>query len=94
MPFAAQYPLEHRRVLQMVSVAFSREANRQAGAGVVVMDVMCDSALYAASNFSRDGFHPNDAGYALVATRLVAIINGAASVPPSTCAAMTALPPA
>ena len=93
MPYAARYPLEHRRVLQSVSVAFSREANRQAATGVVVMDVMCDPTLYAPSNFSRDGFHPNDAGYAHIAARLAAIINGAPSVPAATCAAMTAVPP-
>jgi lysophospholipase L1-like esterase len=92
MPYAARYPLEHRRVLQSISVAFSREANRQAAPGVVVMDVMCDQALYAPSNFARDGFHPNDAGYAHIAARLAAIINGAPSVPPATCAAMTAVP--
>ena len=92
MPYAAQYPLEHRRVLQSVSVAFSREANRQAGQGIVVLDVMCDPALYAASNFARDGFHPNDAGYAHIAARLAAIINGAPSAPATACAAMTAVP--
>jgi hypothetical protein len=57
------------------------------------MDVMCDQALYVASNFARDGFHPNDAGHAHVATRLAAIINGAPSAPATTCAAMTAVPP-
>jgi lysophospholipase L1-like esterase len=93
MPYAARYPIEHRRVLQSVSVAFSREANRQAAAGIVVMDVMCDPMLYASSNFARDGFHPNDAGYAYIAARLAAIINGAPSVPAATCAAMTAVPP-
>ena len=93
MPYAARYPIEHRRVLQSVSVAFSREANRQAAPGIVVMDVMCDQTLYAPSNFARDGFHPNDAGYAYIAARLSAIINGAPSVPAATCAAMTAVPP-
>jgi lysophospholipase L1-like esterase len=92
MPYAARYPIEHRRVLQAVSVAFSREANRQAGSGVVVMDVMCDQTLYAPANFYRDGFHPNDAGYAHIASRLTAIINGTASAPPASCAAMTAVP--
>ena len=94
MPYAAQYPLAHRRVLQMISVAFSREANRQAGQGIVVMDLMCDPALYAPSNFARDGFHPNDTGYAHIAARLAAVINGAPSAPATTCAAMTAVPPA
>jgi lysophospholipase L1-like esterase len=92
MPYAARYPLEHRRVLQAVSVAFSREANRQAGQGIVVMDVMCDPALYAPSNFARDGFHPNDAGYAHIAAGLAAIINGAPSVPAPACAPMSAVP--
>ena len=93
MPYAAQYPIAHRRVLQSLAVAFSREANRQAATGIVVMDVMCDSTLYAPSNFARDGFHPNDAGYAHLAARLAAIINGAPSVPAATCAPMTAVPP-
>ena len=92
MPYAARYPVEHRRVLQAVSVAFSREANRQAAAGVVVMDVMCDPALYTAANFSSDGFHPNDTGYTHLATRLTAIINGGPSAAPASCAAMTAIP--
>jgi hypothetical protein len=53
---------------------------------------MCDQALYAPSNFARDGFHPNDAGYAHIAARLAAIINGAPSMPATACAAMTAVP--
>jgi lysophospholipase L1-like esterase len=92
LPYAAQYPLDHRRVLQAISVAFSREANRQAGAGIVVLDLMCDQTMYEPSNFSRDGFHPNDAGYARIAARLTPIINGAPSVPAASCAAMSAVP--
>ncbi|MBI3047332.1 MAG: SGNH/GDSL hydrolase family protein [Acidobacteria bacterium] len=93
MPYAARYPLEHRRVLQASAVALSREANRQAGEGVVVMDVMCDPAIYGPAHFSSDGFHPNDAGYAHLASRLAAIVNGAGSQPAASCAAMTAVPP-
>ena len=55
----------------------SREANRQAGTGVSVLDLMCDAQVYDASRFSSDGFHPNDAGYAYLAQRLQAIVNGA-----------------
>jgi len=91
LPYAARYPQEHRRVLQAISVALSREANRQAGAGIVVMDLMCDAAMYDPSNFSSDGFHPNDAGYARLAARLTAIINGTPSTPVASCAAMTAI---
>ena len=93
MPYAAQYPLAHRRVLQAISLAFSREANRQAGNGLVVMDVMCDSGIYDPGRFAGDGFHPNDAGYAHIASRLAAIVNGAATTVPPSCASMTVVPP-
>ena len=93
LPYAAGYPLEHRRVLQAAAVALSREANRQGGAGVAILDLMCDQALYAPSNFAPDGFHPNDAGHAHIATRLAAIVNGASVAPAGSCPAMTAVPP-
>lgn len=92
LPYAARYPLEHRRVLQAISVAFSREANRQAGEGVVVWDLMCDPAMYDPSRLSRDGFHPNDAGYAHMAARLAAIVQGGAAPVSSSCDAMRAVP--
>lgn len=90
LPYAARYPVEHRRVLQAIAVAFSREANRQAGNGVVVMDVMCDAGMYSPAHFSQDGFHPNDAGYAHMASRLSAIVSGAPSSPSSSCSYMSA----
>lgn len=93
LPYAARYPLEHRRVLQAISVAFSREANRQAGEGVAVLDLMCDPAIYNPAHFSRDGFHANDAGYAHMAARLAAIVEGAAPAVAPSCSAMTAVPP-
>ena len=94
LPYSARYPIEHRRVLQMLSVAFSRQANRQARSGVVVLDAMCDPATYDPSHYSADGFHPNDAGYAHIAARLAAIVNGGGSTASSSCSAMTAVPSA
>jgi lysophospholipase L1-like esterase len=91
LPYAARYPAAHRRVLQDLSLAFSREANRQAGTGVAILDAMCDSALYSPSNFSTDGFHPNDAGYAHLAGRLLTIVNGGATAPATSCAPMQAV---
>lgn len=88
LPYAARYPAEHRKVLQAISVAFSREANRQAGSGVVVMDLMCDPGMYNPAHFSRDGFHPNDAGYAHMASRLAAIVEGTPTAPASSCSQM------
>ncbi len=90
LPYAGRYPVEKRRVLQSIAVAFSREANRQAGPGVVVMDVMCDAGMYAPAHFSSDGFHPNDAGYAHMASRLAAIAGGSPSSAAASCSYMTA----
>jgi lysophospholipase L1-like esterase len=93
MPYAAGYSLDERRVLQTIATAFSREANRQAGTGVAVLDLMCDPVMYSAGSFASDCYHPNDAGYAHIAARLAAVVNGAATQAASTCAQMTAVPP-
>jgi hypothetical protein len=70
----------------------SREVNRQAGSGVVVLDVMCDQGMYEASRYSSDGFHPNDGGYARIAMRLAAVVNGGAAAVPTSCPSMTIVP--
>jgi lysophospholipase L1-like esterase len=92
LPYAAGYPLEHRKVLQAIAVAFSREADRQGRDGVAVVDLMCDPAMYDPAHFSRDGFHPNDAGYAHMASRLAAVAQGAPSSAAVACSQMTAVP--
>jgi lysophospholipase L1-like esterase len=89
LPYARGYGDDRRRLLQAVSTGFSREVNRQAGSGIVVLDVMCDAQVYDPSRFYSDGFHPNDAGYAYLAQRLAAIVNGAPSTPASSCSQMT-----
>jgi lysophospholipase L1-like esterase len=72
---------------------FPREANRRAGAGVVVVDLMCDPQVYDRTRYSSDGFHPNDAGYAYLAdSKLLPVVNGASSSPASTCGQMTMVP--
>lgn len=91
MPYALRYPVEHRRVMQTLAVALSRESNRQAGNGVAVLDTMCNPATYDAANFSRDGFHPNDAGYAEIAARLKAVVDSGGSTPSASCGSMTAV---
>jgi lysophospholipase L1-like esterase len=93
LPNAIGYGTERRRIMQHMSVGVSREANRQAAQGIVVLDLMCDGQIYDPSRFSSDGFHPNDAGYAYLAQRLLAIVNGSASSPPTSCSQMTVVPP-
>ena len=91
MPFAQKYPVEHRRVLQSIAGALSRESNRQAGNGIAVLDMMCDPGTYSPSHFSGDGFHPNDAGYANIARRLEAVVNSGSASAASSCGMMTAV---
>ena len=92
LPYASGATTPQRQVLQQIAVGMSREANRQAGTGVSVLDLMCDAQAYDTSRFSSDGFHPNDAGYAYLAQRLQAIVNGAASSPSASCAQMAVVP--
>lgn len=93
LPYSANRPRLENQVLQAIAVGLSREANRQAGVGINVLDVMCDPALYAASNYSSDGFHPNDAGYAHLASRLLNVVNTGSSTTQSSCSQMTLFPP-
>jgi lysophospholipase L1-like esterase len=93
IPYASGGTTAQRQVLQQIAVGMSREANRQAGTGVSVLDLMCDAQVYDASRFSSDGFHPNDAGYAYVAQRLQAIVNGASSSASASCSQMAVVPP-
>jgi lysophospholipase L1-like esterase len=92
LPYATGGTLQQRQVLQQIAVGMSREANRQAGSGVAVLDLMCDAPAYDPSLFSSDGFHPNDAGYARLAQRIQAVVNGAFSSPASSCSQMAAVP--
>jgi lysophospholipase L1-like esterase len=93
LPYAAGYSEQRRRIMQHASVGFSREANRQAGQGIAVLDLMCEAQTYDRARFSSDGFHPNDAGYAYLAQRLLAVANGIAASPLTSCSQMTVVPP-
>jgi lysophospholipase L1-like esterase len=93
LPYSAGYTPPQKQGLQAISVGFSREANRQAGSGVVVVDLMCDPQIYDRSRFASDGFHPNDAGHAYLAGRLLAVVNGATPPVSSSCSQMTLVPP-
>ena len=92
LPYAVGLSVSRRQVLQAIAVGFAREANRQAGAGVVVLDLLCDSQVYDRGRFSSDGFHPNDAGYTYLADRLLAIVNGGTPSVASSCSQMTLVP--
>ena len=58
-----------------------------------VIDLMCDSRLYQSSALSSDGFHPNDAGYALLGGEIVNALTSPSYPPPkSSCSQMFVAP--
>ena len=64
--------------------------NPMTSRGVRVIDLMCLAQLYAPSSLSSDGFHPNDAGYALIAAEVVRAVTAASFPAPQTsCSLMT-----
>jgi len=90
LPYAASYPLQKKRTLQDVSVAFSAEVNALRADGAIIIDIMCDPAFYQAGNYSSDGFHPNDAGYAhLTDLAYAPATTGQGTAPQPTCSLMT-----
>jgi lysophospholipase L1-like esterase len=94
MPFAAAYPLSHRRYLERISVRLTTGAiNPLAAQGVAVVDMMCDDRFMQAGAVSSDGFHPSDTGYQLLADRMYeAISAGMSPAPRSGCALMDVVP--
>lgn len=95
LPYVASRPLEERQGLQYLAVNFStRAANRLTSQGAVVVDILCDARTYDPANVSRDGFHPSDQGYALMADLLhAAVTAGSAPAPAASCPQMTTVPP-
>jgi lysophospholipase L1-like esterase len=94
-PFTNGYTLDQRRVLQQISVDFSRLGVNPLAArpNVAVVDLLCEDRMYAASSYSPDGFHPNDNGYAIMADLMLnAIRNTSYPAPSSSCGRMSIVP--
>jgi lysophospholipase L1-like esterase len=94
IPYASGYSTVRRQGLQTLSVRFTREAiNPLVGDGIAVVDLMCDGRSYEAGRYSSDGYHPNDAGYALIAEVMVrAITDATFPAPRDDCPQMRLLP--
>lgn len=94
-PFTNSYTLDQRRVLQQISVGFSREGINPLASrpNVAVVDLLCEERFYAASAFSSDGFHPNDSGYAIMAEMMLkAIRESNYPAPSGSCGRMSIVP--
>ena len=93
LPFLIGVSLAQRQAAQRAAVGMAKIVNALASSSVSVVDLMCDARSYLASNYSSDGLHPNDAGYAFISGEVVkAIANGSYPSPQASCAGMTIVP--
>ena len=94
LPYLAGESLAQRQAAQRAAVGMTKTVvNPLASQGIMVVDLMCDARMYQAANFSSDGFHPNDAGYAFIAAEIVrAETSSAYPAPQSSCSTMTLVP--
>jgi lysophospholipase L1-like esterase len=94
MPFLSGASLAQRQAAQRAAVGMTRTVvNPLLSQNTSVVDLMCDSRSYQTSNYSPDGLHPNDAGYAFIAAEVVrAITSSSYPSPQNSCAPMTLVP--
>ena len=92
IPVGTTQPAAVQAALTQFSVGFDVNViNKLAAGGIPVIDLLCDPRSYLASNFSADGFHPNDAGYAIIASEMEpALVTGIAPAPATSCSQMAA----
>jgi lysophospholipase L1-like esterase len=55
-----------QQALQTFSVSFDTVIDGLTALNIPVVDLLCSTQTYASANYSSDGFHPNDAGYAVL----------------------------
>ncbi len=73
LPFAANLP--EKKLLQNISVRLDTNVTNQLpSSGATVIDALCDPRSYLNGNYSSDGYHPNDSGYAILASEMVLAI--------------------
>jgi len=94
LPYLAGTSLAQRQAAQRISVGMTKTVvDPLAGSNLAVIDLMCDSRSYLPSNYSPDGLHPNDAGYAFIASEIVrAVTSSSYPAPQSSCSPMTLVP--
>jgi lysophospholipase L1-like esterase len=96
LPYLAGASLAQRQAAQRAAVGMTRtvvNSFNSSAQNTIVIDLMCDSRSYLASNYSSDGLHPNDYGYAFMAAEVVrAATSTSYPAPQSSCAAMTIVP--
>jgi lysophospholipase L1-like esterase len=85
--FIQQRQAAQRAAVRITSTVFNPLASQP---NIRVVDLLCDPRLYSPANLYSDGFHPNDAGYAIMAEKVTAAATGASyPAPAASCAQMT-----
>jgi lysophospholipase L1-like esterase len=75
---------EGQALLDGISTAIDANViNVFAQNGIPVIDLECDGQSYNPANFFTDGFHPNDSGYALFASKFTQAIKNFGAPPPA-----------
>jgi len=88
LPSQARDPIDQKRAAQRAAVWMTAAVN--ATPAITVIDVMCDARLYQPGSLSSDGFHPNDAGYAVLGAELAQAVTSTSSpAPKASCPQMT-----
>jgi lysophospholipase L1-like esterase len=92
-PYLAGNPTVEKSLMQRVAVGLSDKINALQSRNVLVVDLMCDPRIYLPSSYAVDGFHPNDAGYAVFTElTLAALRDGASRAPSTSCSQRTVFP--
>lgn len=92
-PYMAGRSVQDRSIMQRIATGLADQTNALAGQGVVIVDLLCDPRSLQPSIYSDDGFHPSDAGYALMADLgYAALTSGSAPPPQPNCPTRTVLP--
>jgi lysophospholipase L1-like esterase len=94
LPFSSRAALPQRQAAQRASVGMtSTVLNPLSSTNVFVIDLMCDERLYDRASYSADGFHPGDAGYAVIGNAVaVAATSASYATPRASCAQMSLVP--
>jgi lysophospholipase L1-like esterase len=93
LPYLAGTSLAQRQAAQRIAVAMTKTVVNPLATGNLVVDLMCDVRSYLPSNYSSDGLHPNDSGYAFIASEVVRAVTSASyPAPQASCSAMAIVP--
>lgn len=92
-PYLAGRSTLEKSIMQRIATGLADQVNALTNRNVLIVDLMCDPRIVQPSSFSGDGFHPSDAGYALMAELAYpAVVHGTASLPAPSCPARTLVP--